>query len=120
MKKIFAMALMLAAGSAQAGIPAGMPATASAMTLRDDCFQRLRGHLDSSAQQRGLQVTAMTEGYGAQMENGNFECRAKFDLKAADGVRQSSPWLAYVVFANGQPAGSKSSADELRDAMKGL
>ncbi len=61
MKKIFAVALMLTAGFAQAGIPTGMPATASAMTSRDNCFQRLRGHIDSSAQERGYQVTAMTE-----------------------------------------------------------
>ncbi|MBH8609960.1 hypothetical protein I4N56_002615 [Pseudomonas mohnii] len=62
----------------------------------------------------------MTEGYGAEIKNGDFECKAKFELKAADGVRKSSPWLVYVVFANGRAAESKSSADELREALKGL
>lgn len=120
MKKFFAAALMLTAGYALAGIPAGMPETASAMTPRDNCFQRLRGHIDSSVQDRGYQVTAMTEGYGAEIENGDFKCTAKFELKAADGVSKSSPWFAYVVFANGRAAESKSSADELNEALKGL
>ena len=120
MKIFFAATLMLTAGYALAGIPPGMPATASAMTPRDNCFQRLRGHIDSSAQERGYQVTAMTEGYGAEIENGDFKCTAKFELKAADGVSKSSPWFAYVVFANGRAAESKSSEDELREALKGL
>lgn len=39
-----------------AGIPPGMPATASAMTPRDNCFQRLRGHIDASSLESGYQV----------------------------------------------------------------
>lgn len=120
MKKIIAAALLLIAGSAQADIPAGMPATATAMTARDNCFQRLRGHTDSSAQERGYQVTAMTEGYGAEFENGDFKCTAKFELKAADGVSKSSPWFEMVVFANGRQAESKSAADAVREGLKGL
>jgi|RhiMetStandDraft_4_1073278.scaffolds.fasta_scaffold03388_7 hypothetical protein len=120
MKKIIAAALMLMASYAQADIPTGMPATATAMTPRDNCFQRLRGHMDSSVKESGYQVTAMTEGYGAEIENGDFKCTAKFELKAADGVSKSSPWFQYVLFANGRQAESKSTADAVREGLKGL
>ncbi|WP_338524295.1 hypothetical protein NUH87_00940 [Pseudomonas batumici] len=120
MKKVFAVALILSAGYAHADVPAGMPATASAMTSRDNCFQHLRGHADLSAQKRGYQVLSMTEGYGAEIEHGDFKCTAKFELKTADGVSESTPWSTYVVFANGRRDEIKSPKDAVSEALKNL
>ena len=107
MKKIFAVALMFSAGVVHAELPPGMPASATAMTSRDNCFQYLRGHVDLSAQKRGYQVLRMIEGYGAEVENGDFKCAAKFELGTADGNGEKTPWHAAMIFAHGQQPEAK-------------
>jgi hypothetical protein len=104
MKKIFAVALLLGAGVAHAGLPPGMPATASAMTSRDDCFQTLRGHVDQSARKSGFQVLRMIEGYGAEMANGDFQCMAKFAVGSPEKWDETN-WHEQVIFAHQQPSG---------------
>lgn len=117
MKKIFVVIALMAAGVAHAEMPPGMPDTATEMTLRDNCFQSLRGHADFDAAKRGERILRMVAGAGDEKKNGDFHCSAKFELVTEKDEVLRTPWRAHTEFLNGELSDSEKS---MRKAINSL
>jgi hypothetical protein len=92
-----ALSLLLASGVALADQAPKMPANATPMTARDDCFQTLRGGVDRNALQGGYQVLLMVEASGGTDAQGNATCAGRFKVTTPDGHGRLTPWHSATV-----------------------
>lgn len=101
MRMTLALSLLLASGVALADQAPKMPANATPMTARDDCFQTLRGAAEGNAQRGGYRILRMVEASGGTDAQGDVTCAGRFEISTADGHGRVTPWSSTTV--SGKP-----------------